>query len=94
MNEIGVGSGGVALTVVPRDIAESGRWEVIVAGVEKVVIQEAGHHTPKVLERRDDHTGIAWRRKLVSGRQSIGVCVYCQSRLYSPVHFPRGGRWR
>ena len=51
------GVGGV--TVVTRDAAVSGYWELTVAGVEKVVIREAGRHTLKVVERRDEHTGIA-----------------------------------
>jgi hypothetical protein len=74
-NEIGVGSGGVAVTFVPRDIAESGNWEVIVAGVEKVVTREAGRHTLKVVERRDERTGVVWRRKVVSSSTSAWVCV-------------------
>ena len=57
-NEISVGSDGVSWTVVPRDAAVSGYWELIVAGVEKVVMREAGRHTQKVIERRDERTVI------------------------------------
>ena len=43
---------------MPRDAAVSGYWDLTVAGVEKVVIREAGRHTLKVVERRDERTGI------------------------------------
>ena len=44
-----------------QDAAVSGYWELTVAGVEKVVIREAGRHAVKlkVVERRDERTGIA-----------------------------------
>ena len=48
---MGVGVGDVTWTVVSRDAAVSGYWELTVAGVEKVVIREAGRHTLKVVER-------------------------------------------
>ena len=54
-----MGSGGVTWTVVPRDAAVSGYWELTVAGVEKMVIREAGRHTLKVVDRRDERTAIA-----------------------------------
>ena len=54
-----MGVGGVTLTVVPRDAAVIGYKELMVAGVEKVVIRDACRHTPKVVERRDERTGIA-----------------------------------
>ena len=50
-----MGVAGVTWTVVPRDAAVSGYWELTVAGVEKVVIREAGRHTLKV-----DLTYVIW----------------------------------
>ena len=42
-----MGVGAVTWTVVPRDAAVSGYWELTVAGVEKVVIREADRHILK-----------------------------------------------
>jgi len=58
-NEISVGSDGVSWTVVPRDAAVSGYWELTVAGIEKVVIRKAGRHTLKVVKRLEERTDIA-----------------------------------
>ena len=54
-----MGSDGVTWTVVPRDAAASGYWELTVAGIEKVVIREAGRYTLKVVKRREERIGIA-----------------------------------
>ena len=52
--------GGVIRTIVPQDAAKIEYWELTVAGVEKMVIREAGRHIlKKVVERRDERTGIA-----------------------------------
>ena len=53
------GVGGVTWTVVPRDAAVSGYWELTVAGIEKVVIRKAGRHTLKVVKRLEERTDIA-----------------------------------
>ena len=44
---------------MPRDAAVIGYWELTVAGVEKVVIRDVDRHTLKVVERRDERTGVA-----------------------------------
>ena len=54
-----MGSDGVTWTVVPRDAAVSGYWELTVAGIEKVVIRKAGRHTLKVVKRLEERTDIA-----------------------------------
>ena len=62
-------SSGVALTIVPLDIAESGYWEMT---VEKVVIQEASHHALKVVERREVLLGAASLYRVVRHKASTG----------------------
>ena len=71
-----MGSDGVALTVVPRDVAESGYWELTVAGVEQVITREAGRRALKVVECRDERTCTAWSRTVVSSDSSVSGFVY------------------
>jgi hypothetical protein len=57
-----VGIGGGTCTVVPRDAAVSGYWEMTVAGVEKVVIRGTCRHAPNSVAlrvERAERTGTA-----------------------------------
>ena len=78
-----------------RDAAESGYWDLTVARVENLVIREVGCHTLKVVEHRDERTGIAWSRRVVSTSTSVRFFVHYHSKLESLVHCPRERRrWR